>query len=225
MRGYDYDKFPSDHNILPIEFVNKKGPPAIVRQPILFLKESSEDFTKPINGAPPITYYVAGHYPEISDPTLQKPFIQSQAYLIGGHSAKQLNLIFHVEYWWDYEKHKDKYNYKFEANKSYVLKIRYLDKDNECYEADIGGMNTLGVNCFKPKWEMSAAEAEENKETDENKKMVDECKNRYLWWDFHPIELGHQNNKQVTGITSEPYICKDELQWENAFAAANNKKK
>jgi hypothetical protein len=181
MRGYETNQFPSDHLIIQIEWVNDNGPPAIVIQPRLILKKIGNKGNEAKEN--PLKFFVAGHYSEISDQALKRPFIQSQSYLIEGHSAKQFNLVFHIENW--YEKtDPDAYCFVFEPQTDYSVTLRFLDEKNKWHDEELGTINTYDVDCFIQRVKNKITDEICKKQTEKKK-----CLKYQRWWDYHPIEL------------------------------------
>ena len=206
MRGYAIGEFPSDHLIIPIEWVNRFGQPALVRQPILTLNQilTKEQQDNGVKSKRKI-FYIAGHYPEISVTALEKPFIQSQSYLIEGHSAKLLNLVFHIKNWYN-EDDVDTFYFTFEPQEVYSVKVRFLDADNKCHQADLGYFGTYDCDCLI----LRHGIVKNPKKTYPYK----DCQKNERWWDFHPIDLGHEKGQpppekfQHTNFdTRPPWVC------------------
>lgn len=155
------DPFPSDHLVIPIEWVNKGGRPALVRQPILILKEKSSDRT--------LYFFVAGQFPELSNTAVNDPYKRSQSFLIESHSARTLTLIFHIENWWN-KINFSAYNFHFTGQEKYAVLIRFLDEIGNCFEADLGTLDTYDAGDL----------------TDDK---------RGYWYGFWPTDLGHRNGQ------------------------------
>lgn len=125
--------FPSDHLIVPIEWVNEGGRPALVRQPILILKEKTRNRI--------LYFFVAGQFPELSESGVKNAYKRNQSFLIESHSAKVLTLVFHIENWWK-EDDSSTYNFHFAGQEEFEVLIRFLDESGYCFEADLGTINT-----------------------------------------------------------------------------------
>ena len=152
--------FPSDHLIVPIEWVNKGGRAALVRQPILILKEKDKDRT--------LYFFIAGQFSELSEPGITDAYKREQSFLIEGHSAKTLTLVFHIENWWD-DKKPSTYDFHFAGQEEFQLTIRFLDEQGDCWESDLGTINTYDAANL-------------------NRKAG-------YWWGFWPVELGHKHGQ------------------------------
>lgn len=118
--------FPSDHIILPLEWVNDGGKTAVIRHPYLKLHnvQSGED----------LVFGLAGEYSEISAKVLEDSYGYKieRSFMLEPHGVFLKVLVFHISDWWDEEG--ENYDFRFQGGDCYDVSIGYQVNQKEPVE-------------------------------------------------------------------------------------------
>ena len=134
------DNFPSHHLVLPMEIANKGNRPVLIRQPSLVLTDENDNVLK---------FLVAGEYRQLTDEYLSKDYVKTVAFNIESHSGKVINILFHIENWWDKSK-EGAYKFKFTKGIKYQVRFNYYTEKGEYIEKDIGAIEIYDTDKLLP---------------------------------------------------------------------------
>ncbi len=163
-------QFNSDHIVVPIEWKNFGGQPALVMQPKLTLKFKNGTI---------VNYELAGEFNSRSpDETgyVGESFILKQAFVVDPHSITPTILVFHVVNWYDENK---SFTFRNEAGEITSVNIKYyyisywdLLKTRESNETTKFLMNITFRDWVKEikvngdwRWDMDATELAKNEDS------------------------------------------------------------
>jgi len=121
IRGVEFYKHPSDHLVLPIEWLNTGGKDVVVTNIKIELTSANNNSNK-------ITFILAGQY----DNCLIKgdgAYEIRKNLIVKPHSVSPTVLIFHIERWWD-KCDQEKYNFRFKPDEIYEVKILFNKDSN-----------------------------------------------------------------------------------------------
>jgi hypothetical protein len=128
--------FPSDHLVIPIEWVNNGGTAGVIRHPTLTLNNLA-------NGEV-IEYTLAGEYDNISTDAIndRQGYEMKRSFIINPHSIELKVLVFHVENWWNNDI--GTYNSKFDPEDCFKVTISYQVNDDEPMSYELSLINIFG---------------------------------------------------------------------------------
>lgn len=109
--------FPSDHLVLPLQWKNTSGRPAIIQRPELTLREVDGKHHETV-----LTFTLAGAYPDISTESFDKRYVHNNSFLVEPHSVALNTLVFHVKNYWQ----KEGYDFRFSSTDEFRVDIRYV---------------------------------------------------------------------------------------------------
>jgi hypothetical protein len=111
--------FPSDHLVLPMQWKNASGRPAVIQKPELILRrlEDGEETKE-------LTFTLAGEYPEISTESFSARYSHKNSFLIEPHSVSLHTLVFHHKDFWD--ENSEGIRFRFGATDEYRVYVKYV---------------------------------------------------------------------------------------------------
>ena len=110
--------FPSDHLVLPMQWKNASGRPAVIQRPELILRKvdgGKESRTE-------LIFTLAGAYPDISTESLSRRYSHNNSVLVEPHSVSLNTLVFHIKSYWE----EDGYNFRFVSSDEFRVYVRYV---------------------------------------------------------------------------------------------------
>ena len=117
---------PSDHIIIPIEWRNSGGQPAIIRNLNLFLVNIT-DPSMNLSDEPELTYELAGEFAKDYSGNIGyvgESYTLKQAYVIDPNTITPTLMVFHIHDWWGpnrtFQFQKSRITYGFLLNYSYT---------------------------------------------------------------------------------------------------------
>jgi hypothetical protein len=112
--------FPSDHLVLPIDWMNTSVYTKVVRNPYIVLKEVD---TNGDEIGQELEFLLAGEYPAISGHTFEELYTSGGSFIVEPRSALTTVLVFNIKGWWD--ENGDFYNFRFSTGKNYNVYIGF----------------------------------------------------------------------------------------------------
>jgi hypothetical protein len=148
------NSFPSDYLVLPLEWQNTSGKPALVKDPELILQEI-DDTGKEVGD--PLVFTLSGEYPEISFEAFKLPPVNERSFVVGENAVLEKILVFHIEQWWNEEN--ALYTFQFKGGQRYKVEIRYQvnnqkTKKQELFTLEIfERVDELSIDRTKSYWD------------------------------------------------------------------------
>lgn len=145
--------FPSDHLVIPIEWVNDGGRPALIRHPRLILRELDDEGKET---GKEYRFFLTGEYPDISSNAFKEEYSVKRSFTLEPHSVSLRVLVFHIENWWDDKG--DLFNFKFKSGQTfrvYIVYQRDLEAEREVFLFDMpvyGCVDNLDCDRTKGYW-------------------------------------------------------------------------